>query len=41
VLSTYESQPDERLEVIHRRPETVKRRAIILEELGYNGFSEL
>jgi hypothetical protein len=40
VLSTYESQPDERLEVIHRRPETVKRRAPILEELGYNVFSE-
>jgi hypothetical protein len=40
VLSTYESQPDERLEVIHGRPETVKRRAPILEELGYNVFSE-
>lgn len=40
VLSTYEYQPDERLEVIHRRPETVTRRAPILEELGLNVFSK-
>jgi hypothetical protein len=40
VLSTYESQPDERLEVIHGRPETVKRRAPILEDLELNVFSE-
>lgn len=40
ILSTYESQPDELLETLHRRPGTVERRAPILKELGYNVFSE-
>lgn len=39
ILSTYESQPDELLETLHRRPGTVECRTPILEELGYNVFS--
>lgn len=40
VLSTYESQPDELLGILNKRPQTVERQAPILEELGYNVFSE-
>jgi hypothetical protein len=40
VLETYESQPDARLAVFYRRPEMVRRRAPILEKLGYNVFSK-
>jgi hypothetical protein len=41
VLKTYESQPDVRLAVaLYPRPETVRRRAPLLEKLSYNVFSE-
>jgi hypothetical protein len=40
VLKTYASQPDARLAVLYPRPETVRRRAPVLEKLGYNVFSE-
>jgi hypothetical protein len=41
VLKTYESQPDVRLAAaLYPRPETVRRRAPLLEKLGYNVFSE-
>jgi hypothetical protein len=40
VLKTYESQPDARLAVFYRRPEMVRKRAPILEKLGYNVFSK-
>jgi hypothetical protein len=41
VLETYESQPDARLAAtLYPRPETVRRRAPLLERLGYNVFSE-
>ena len=41
VLKTYRSQPDARLAaVLYPRPETVRRRAPLLERLGYNVFSE-
>jgi hypothetical protein len=42
VLKTYKFQPDRRLVVAlhYPRPETVRRRALILERLGYNVFSK-
>lgn len=40
VLSTYESKTDQQLKVLHKRPEVVKSRAPILENLEYNVFSE-
>jgi hypothetical protein len=40
VLKTYEFQPDARLADLYPRPETVRRRAPLLERLGYNVFSE-
>ena len=41
ILKTYESEPDVRLaEALYPRPETVRRRAPLLERLGYNVFSE-
>jgi hypothetical protein len=40
VLKTYKSQPDVRLAALYPRPETVRRRAPLLEKLGYNVFSE-
>ena len=41
ILSTYESQPDQLLERhLYPNPRIVKRRAPVLEELGYNVFSE-
>jgi hypothetical protein len=40
VLETYESQPDARLVALYPRPEMVRRRAPVLERLGYNVFSE-
>jgi hypothetical protein len=40
VLKTYESQPDARLADLYPRPETVRRRAPLLERLGYNVFSQ-
>ncbi len=41
VLSTYETQPDEALtESLHPRPTFVRRMAPILQNLGYNVFSE-
>jgi hypothetical protein len=40
VLKTYESQPDARLEDLYPRPETVRRRAPLLERLGYNVFTQ-
>ena len=39
ILATYESQPDVRLTTLYPRPETVRRRAPLLERLGYNVFS--
>jgi len=39
ILATYESQPDVRLIALYPRPETVRRRAPLLERLGYNVFS--
>lgn len=38
-LSTYESRTDGELEVLHKRPETVRRRADVLEKLGLNVFA--
>lgn len=41
VLKTYKSQPDARLAAaLYPRPETVRRRAPLLERLGYNVFSK-
>src|SRR5215212_6466049 len=40
VLETYKSQPDVRLAALYPRPETVRRRAPVLQRLGYNVFSE-
>src|SRR5215212_3674570 len=40
VLKTYESQPAAHLVALYPRPETVRRRAPLLERLGYNVFSE-
>jgi hypothetical protein len=41
VLSTYESQPDQALtETLNPRASTVRERASVLQELGYNVFSE-
>src|SRR5215207_5482926 len=40
VLETYRSQPDARLVALYPRPKTVRRRAPLLERLGYNVFSE-
>ena len=40
VLKTYKAQPDVRLAALYPRPETVRRRAPLLEKLGYNVFSE-
>jgi hypothetical protein len=40
VLKTYESQPDARLADLYPRPETVRRRAPLLERLGYNVFTQ-
>jgi hypothetical protein len=40
VLKTYKAQPDVRLTALYPRPETVRRRAPLLEKLGYNVFSE-
>src|SRR5829696_7831920 len=41
VLETYRSQPDARLAAtLYPRAETVRRRAPLLERLGYNVFSE-
>src|SRR5215212_824806 len=40
VLETYRSQPDVRLAALYPRPETVRRRAPVLQRLGYNVFSE-
>jgi hypothetical protein len=40
VLSTYETRTEEELEVLHRHPESARRRAAILEELGYNVFAD-
>jgi hypothetical protein len=40
VLKTYRSQPDAHLADLYPRPETVRRRAPLLERLGYNVFSE-
>ena len=40
ILKTYESQPNVRLTALYPHPETVRRRAPLLERLGYNVFSE-
>jgi len=40
VLKTYKSQPDVRLAALYPRPETVRRRAPVLQRLGYNVFSK-
>jgi hypothetical protein len=40
VLETYRSQPNARLVTLYPRPQTVRRRAPLLERLGYNVFSE-
>jgi hypothetical protein len=41
ILKTYDSEPDMRLAAaLYPRPETVRRRAPLLERLGYNVFSE-
>jgi hypothetical protein len=40
VLKTYESQPDARLVALYPRPQTVRRRAPLLQRLDYNVFSE-
>jgi hypothetical protein len=41
ILKTYDSEPDVRLAAaLYPRPETVRRRAPLLERLGYNVFSE-
>jgi hypothetical protein len=40
VLKTYRSQPDAHLADLYPRPETVRRRAPLLERLGYNVFSQ-
>jgi hypothetical protein len=40
VLKTYKSQPDARLADLYPRPETVRRRAPLLERLGYNVFTQ-
>jgi hypothetical protein len=41
VLETYRSQPDARLAAtLYPRAKTVRRRAPLLERLGYNVFSE-
>jgi hypothetical protein len=40
VLETYRSQPDVRLAALYPRPETVRRRAPLLERLDYNVFSK-
>jgi hypothetical protein len=40
VLKTYKSQPDARLLVLYPRPEILRRRAPVLEKLGYNVFSD-
>ena len=40
VLATYESQPDIALRSLYGNPEVVKKRAPVLERLGYNVFSE-
>jgi hypothetical protein len=40
VLATYESQPDIALSSLYGNPEVVRKRAPILEQLGYNVFSE-
>lgn len=41
ILSTYESQPDQVLkQYLYPNPRVVKRRAPVLEEIGYNVFSE-
>jgi hypothetical protein len=40
VLSTYESQPDSHLTSLYPNPQVVRKRAPILERLGYNVFSD-
>ena len=40
VLRTYESQSNESLRTLRRSPESVRRLASVLEDLGYNVFSE-
>jgi hypothetical protein len=40
VLTTYDSQPDIALASLYGNPEVVRKRAPILEQLGYNVFSE-
>jgi hypothetical protein len=40
ILETYDTQPDARLVALYPRPKTVRRRAPLLERLGYNVFSE-
>ena len=40
VLATYEFQPDIALRSLYGNPEVVKKRAHLLERLGYNVFSE-
>ena len=40
VLATYESQPDIALRSLYGNPEVVRKRASVLEQLGYNVFSE-
>lgn len=40
VLATYESQPDTALRSLYANPEVVKKRAPVLERLGFNVFSE-
>jgi hypothetical protein len=39
VVADYESQPDETLALIYPNPEVVRKRAPVLERLGYNVFS--
>jgi hypothetical protein len=39
VLATYESQPDIALKSLYGNPEVVKKRAPVLEQLGFNVFS--
>jgi hypothetical protein len=41
VLSTYDTQPDERLKILRNQsPQTLRTRAQMLENLGYNVFSK-
>jgi hypothetical protein len=40
ILATYESQPDSQLTSLNPNPQLVRKRAPILQQLGYNVFSE-